>query len=160
MREQPARSAPREHGILFDPEGVLLLLSGRKTQTRRVASARNDFAPGDRLWVKEPFCERPDGGTFYRATSAGLAPPAPWRPGLFMSRERSRLALRVRATRVERLHAITREDCVREIGAHPEEPCPCAAYRRWWDRFNGPRVPWGSNPMVRVIDFVVVEVTL
>ncbi len=76
--------------------------------------------PGDDLWVRETW--RADDfdppGTIYAADHPELLDDVRgiirWRPSIHMSRNRSRIALRVTSVRVERLHAITMEDIVAE----------------------------------------------
>ena len=138
---------------------VRAILDGRKTQTRRaikqckpagdLASEQQedlelrgwDFyegiwfpkcsygRPGDRLWVRETWCQVDDreyGGKLwydYRATPKYNAshpagwdnePESPealkWRPSIYMPRAASRITLEITAIRVERLQDISPED--------------------------------------------------
>lgn len=70
----------REHPILFSGPMVRAILSGEKTQTRRVVTSRNSmpgccpqswdaserwrcrWVVGERLWVRETWWQRPDDG--------------------------------------------------------------------------------------------------
>jgi len=121
----------KERGILFSGAMVRAILSGAKTQTRRVAKDWTDDGtrvcreqnapcpyggPGDRLWVRETWCyacidhgsaaamgNRAD----YRADhAAGFAPCNPWRPSIHMPRWASRITLEIVAVRVERVQDI------------------------------------------------------
>lgn len=133
--------------------------------------------PGDRLWVRETFAEHEVDdvqGTraFYRADHAdgkcqvrpGLA--LKWTPGIHMPRVVSRITLEVVSVRVERLHAITEEDAIREgvdAVSVADVPRNGTLTRRvdqlaqLWERINGERAPWTSNPWVWRIEFRRVE---
>lgn len=124
--------------------------------------------PGDRLWVREThaFGESimSDGHrcVIYKATSAAASDVAiRWRPSIFMPRWASRITLEIVSVRVERLQEITEDDVVAEGIEFPcEEPetsehpvgCVCE-YRNLWDRINGNKHPWSSNPWVWRIEF-------
>lgn len=99
-----------------------------------------------------------------RAAARGNVSP------LLMPRWASRLQLEVVRTRVERLQAITAKDIMAEgavarryedqFGQQPVSAFDGKAYldllSLWaegWDRINGKRAPWASNPWVRVIEF-------
>ena len=106
-----------------------------------------------------------------------------WRPSIHMPRWASRILLEVVSVRVERLHAITDEDAQREglsrlskdggrvwkygipdrdglpgnddDGWHWKEWSASArtAFSTLWDKINGPRSPWASNPWVWRVEF-------
>ena len=132
-------------------------------------------APGDRLWVREGWSapitvlgavnwlrmgsgEKP----VYRADGGALPSGyGAWRSPLFMPRWASRIALRVTGVRVERLWDITEADALAE-GVEPDPlgrwygsgyNTAVYAYEAEWDRINGKRAPWASNPWVWVVEF-------
>lgn len=137
--------------------------------------------PGDRLWVKETFAEKPQRpGTYaYRATDArprdyrGRA--MKWKPSIFMPRVASRIALELAAVRVERLHDISEADAQAE-GVRPFfETYDCigrdqvlpggtrcsespyrASYEMLWEEINGDG-SWLANPWVWVETFARVN---
>lgn len=104
----------------------------------------------------------------YRATSTSSGP---WTPSLFMPRWASRLTLEITNVRLQRLQQIDEGDCLAEgyTGTDPEPvaeggtiyawhgrssaPCPRAHYAVAWDRINGKRATWESNPWVWAITF-------
>ena len=172
---------PKEHPIIFSGPMVRAMLSGTKTQTRRIvqpqpssglivgegfwwwqggrcwrrqedlvielrATAR--WKIGDRLWVRETWqMNEPPSGAIYRADDVAGHIDSGWRPSIFMPRWASRITLEVTAVRVERLQDITEEDATRE-------GCTCRFhFRQVWDRINGKRGSWASNPWVWVISF-------
>lgn len=133
--------------------------------------------PGDRLWVRETWCQQAcmvhgdllPGKAHYRADGYEVRHvdgpgKSPWRSPLFMPRWASRITLEVTAVRVERLQDITEEDA-RAEGVEPtvmvaagvperEVLVPAVGvYRNLWDRINGKRHPWASNPWVWVVSF-------
>lgn len=156
----------KERPILFSAPMVRAILAGQKTQTRREFRAKNGGVhprkndipgmtqilrncpygkPGDRLWVRETWCEtdREDGTPViaYRAggciaigrdDSRGpdklirsfawddIPHSDKWRPSIFMPRWASRILLEIASIRLEPLHSISEADAiaegVREIG--------------------------------------------
>lgn len=152
--------------ILFSGPMILAILAGRKTQTRRVVKSTAwvcdggeppsgsypgspgqwvidlDRCPygkiGDRLWVRETWCETDDEyGTpvvVYRAGGNRLIgrdhPRGPdyllnassdegihvdrWKPSIYMPRWASRISLKITNVRVERVQDISEEDAIEE----------------------------------------------
>jgi hypothetical protein len=128
---------------------------------------------GDLIWVKERLT-RSGGGVQYEAdhktAKAWNRDTAMWpntwkrdlRSPMFMPRELSRITLRIQDVRVERLQAITAEDCRAEglqlanADAASDEQWR-DAYRELWERLNAKRgYPWATNPWVWVVGFEVV----
>lgn len=143
--------------------------------------------PGDRLWVRETWGLSRDTGGDWLRFAAGGAPRrincdgAPrfrfvddgrrtWRPSIHMPRWASRLTLEVTDVRVERLQAISREDCIAEgcTGFDPEPvseggtyyvrqgfssaPDPRAHFQILWESIHGVG-SWEANPWVWVVSF-------
>jgi hypothetical protein len=97
-----------------------------------------------------------------------------WRPARFMPRWASRLLLQIESVKVERLNDISEADAIAE-GISPlsspagwwagserkgqVEGFPTAkdAYSDLWDKINGDRANWASNPWVWVVEFKKVE---
>ena len=131
-----------ERPILMSAPMVRALLSGEKTETRRIVKMWAEWSrlggghvpvtecpyglAGDRLWVREtwaqPFPEAThrsmDGKPcFYRADGAPgerYKDDGTWRPSIFMRRSLSRITLDVTSVRVEPLHAIDDAAVTRE----------------------------------------------
>jgi hypothetical protein len=78
--------------------------------------------PGDRLWVRETWCEFPKFEYHYRADWCTerdeefwqAVSDMKWRPSIHMPREASRILLEIDEIRVERLADITEEDAKAE----------------------------------------------
>lgn len=126
--------------------------------------------PGDRLWVRETFCDTSKESKrkpwTYRADESredADAYPLKWKPSIFMPRSASRITLEIVKVRVERLQDISEEDAKAE-GCTIETPSSLtwsagfmnASARRnfcdLWERINGPG-SWAKNPWVWVIEF-------
>jgi hypothetical protein len=126
----------------------------------------------DRLYVKETFCAHPDhadaltmpeyeGGhnpahLLYRSDARnGMidgydVDRLKWRPSIFMPRWASRITLEVTDVMIERLDEIT------DVGARAEGVASLGDYVQLWDKINGKRAPWASNPWVWVVEFRVI----
>ena len=85
-----------------------------------------------------------------------------WTPAIHMPRWASRITLNVAGIRVERLQDISEEDARAEgVEAtrghgHPagdDSLSACEVFRDLWDRINGERAAWASNPWVWVVEF-------
>jgi hypothetical protein len=153
----------KERPILFSGPMVRAVLSGAKTQTRRVHQppwAAPDSLeeallqcrhgqPGDLLWVRETFAADRT-SWYYRAD--GEIPGLTWTPSIFMPRAASRLTLRLTEVRVERVQDISQADAVAE-GTQGK-----ASFALLWDALNAKRgYGWASNPWVWVLSFEVVQ---
>jgi hypothetical protein len=135
--------------------------------------------PGDRLWVRETFagdvpgCGE-QGGVSYRADhndprGDGPANPMRWTPAIHMPRALSRIALEITGVRVERLQDITAAAVHAEGLDVPLRPgvdvdidgdlwpegvrVVRTAFAVLWDKINGDRASWASNPWVWVVSF-------
>lgn len=136
--------------------------------------------PGDRLWVRETWGRSTDlvRGYVY-ATDQHVSRfdilGERWTPSIHMPRAASRLSLEVTSVRVERLQNISEEDALAEGIREDGEPWASeygwgvADRRVWaantarqrfeyaWDRINGDRAAWASNPWVWCVGFKRVE---
>ncbi len=143
-----------------------------------VESCLSRWSVGDRLWVRETFAlsirdpdsvverdardpshwdgpvyrEGYDGGewTHYEDGARTMVSP-PWRPSIHMPRWASRITLEVTSVRVERLHAIDEQDAIRE--GVEDAGNARHAFRTLWDKINGKRASWATNPWVWRIEF-------
>jgi len=124
--------------------------------------------PGDRLWVRETFCQIDGGGYAYKSTDAQDADAErcrleygyKWTPSIYMPRVASRITLEVVNVRVERGQEINECDVIAEgISLHDclvngEEILASFAYAQLWDSLNAKRgYGWDVNPWVWVIEF-------
>lgn len=91
-----------------------------------------------------------------------------WKSPRFMPRWASRLTLRIKSVRVERVRDIGKDgrrarDVLAE-GVTPgqiehlrewfhQDDCPALAFASLWDSINAKRAPWASNPWVWVVEF-------
>ena len=120
--------------------------------------------PGDRLWVRETFCDLDDGEFEYRADGECDPNVVPrWTPSIHMPRAASRILLEIVSVRVERLQDISEKDA-RAEGVTIEDrhlagycagqflPPSIRAYRDLWDSINGAG-SWDANPWVWVVEF-------
>lgn len=131
--------------------------------------------PGDRLWVRETFCQFPedarDGNgaqTYYRASQIEEQMPevdrvmakngVRWKPSIHMPRAASRILLEIVSVRVERLNDISEANARAEgaepsiVGADLDHLKYRAGYQTLWETINGAG-SWDANPWVWVISF-------
>ena len=158
-------SNPKEIPMLFSSEMVRAILSGSKTETRRLKFAGK---VGDLIWVRETWKPHrvysalkprdvPTSAIFYRADNA-YSPDTRWIPGIHMPRWVSRIALRVTAVRSEPLGMIRDPDAIAEgcAGGHgsipnyPYSATPLEHFQHVWKSINS---AWESELMVQVIKF-------
>ena len=171
--------------IIFSTESVRAILKGKKTQTRRVMKSPPEpiglVAPkeivcpfgtmGDRLWVKETFWRGRGGSSIiYEGDTAETLlkyenPAFKKVSALFMPRKFSRLTLEIVNVGYERLQDITWNDCIKEgtfqfhgyIDEHGIRSEGKRLFAEMWDKINGKKHPWESNPFCWVIEFKRIE---
>lgn len=137
-------------------------------------------AVGDRLWLRETWARSDDNviGIVYRADWEDYEDHigidgGRWRSPIFMPREFSRITLEITGVAVERLQDISEEDAKAEGLQHPEFRVAIAdsrgygdyaivnsyrgAFANLWERINGKKHPWASNPWVWVVSFKTVN---
>ena len=110
--------------ILFSIPMIRAILSGTKTQTRRIVkSPKCPYGqPGDLLWVREAWSKSdPQWGLsvpyIYKADHLdprGDAKPIKWKPSIHMPRAASRLTLEIVDIRIEQLQSISEQDAIAE----------------------------------------------
>lgn len=151
--------------MLFTSPMIVALLSGSKTQTRRLKFPKDwEQLPGRRIWVKETFLLRAAGkAIIYRADLDGIEAAGTgglyggWKPSILMPRKWSRITLEITKVRQERLQDISEADAIAE-GAEKLVSGTSgyrAGYAVLWDSING-KVDCGSwveNPLVLVYEF-------
>jgi hypothetical protein len=174
--------------ISFNAAMARALLAGHKTQTRRpirpLPTGRTrrdgldwptgpDDAPldcrlcrvGDRLWVREPWRMGRRGIEYEADIGPAAARQLRWRAGRFMSRDASRLDLRVQWVRPERLRDLCPDAAAAEgmppglfnlPDQNPDGDAALAWFARLWDSFYGrSELSWDANPWVWAIGFRV-----
>lgn len=130
----------------------------------RLRADQDDKPPRDDWWKSGAwYAADPDSEPSGCAGGAGKL-----RPGIFMPRWASRITLEVTHVRVQRLNEISDDDAKAEGAAHriapggdlhgafahvPGEIGYAAHFRDLWERINGKRAPWASNPWVWAITF-------
>lgn len=82
----------------------------------------------------------------------------PWRPSIFMPRSASRITLEVVTVRAERLRDISEDDALAEGVEATSDFTAVMNYAILWDKLNGKRAPWASNPWVWRVEFSVADV--
>lgn len=125
---------------------------------------------GDRLWVKETLAAD-ERGMFYFADNTPVNVPDNFTqtvreklPSLFMPRWASRITLEITNVRVERLHDISEVNAMAEgiqlaedarmfADESPTRYSAVAQFQALWDKINGKKYPWSSNPWLWVIEF-------
>jgi hypothetical protein len=112
---------------------------------------------GDRLWVRETFCDTGLNRAVYRVdTAVENWKYRRWRPSIFMPRWAARITLEIVRVGVERLQTINEVDA-RAEGVEPVVECVGSytyAYAQLWDVINKKRgFGWKVNPWVWVVSF-------
>ncbi len=143
---------------------VRAILDGHKTQTRKVLNPRLDWKscpfgkPGFKLWVREKWAATQFGPGFkYTADLNGDY--ARWKANSTMPRQASRITLEITGIRLERLHSITRADCLAEGILDDGSRDLRGQFEAAWASNNfSKNYIWRENPLVWVIEHRVYEV--
>ena len=206
----------KERPILFSAPMVRAILSGDKTQTRRIVKLKDikrnpDNDPwykkmiwswrvksgswtdmtkeslleecpygsvGDRLWVRETFCQVGDGTIIYKADGFRrlcniTLKDDRWRPSIHMPRLVCRVILEIVSVRVELLNSISEDNAktegIKELGRCSPPNYSMTdkqysngfsvgfktakdAFKNLWEKINSAE-SWSENPWVWVIEF-------
>lgn len=149
--------------------------------------AKIPYQPGDTLWVREMWgwsaklpisrlhddCTRIAYPDLFAYRADAPAGNWCWRSSIHMPRRASRLSLLVTEVRAQRVQDISEEDAqaeganyVRPDGIHHHGwrhdysdvfPTARASFAWHWDRINGKKHPWASNPWVFAYTFEIKE---
>lgn len=164
----------KERPIIFSAPMVRSLMSGIKTQTRRIAkdqsviiTSNNPYGhAGDLLWVKESWRTLAKYDKFKPSLIPINAPiefkadqntttheevSEKWRTPLFMPKRYSRLVLAITNVRYEKLIECSQLDAIAE-GVGSVSLDPIAQYKALWEDLHG-LGSWDNNPWVWVIEF-------
>lgn len=175
-------------GNMYDPGALVLEREPQHVIERACPYGQ----PGDRLWVRENWYQRGswrkpawpeaewddaywDGSRAVEYAAEGEGKGTGWRsrPSIHMPRWASRILLEVVSVRVERLNAISADDCraegigqcdglgtnaeildlARRMGTHTDE---VLRYATLWEQINGAG-SWDANPWVWVVEFKRVQ---
>lgn len=157
----PSKAPPRSgRPISFNDEMIRALLTGRKTQTRRLVDGRKNCpfgGPGDLLWVRERWT-RVDRSS-YRYSADAADDRTRFRPTFHMPRAACRIVLRIASVEMQSLQSMSTADA-RNEGYDPR--ATKLSPRKWfadlWDRiFRAPGTRWADNPRVWMIRFELVS---
>jgi len=154
------------HKITVRPDDVLVERWPKQERSfsnfGRCESLKHKYgSPGERLWVRETFCEYPANYPIYKADygDGKLSPISdgiggPWKPSIFMPRWASRITLEITDVRVERLQDISINDCEAEGLSQDNSVGGCLRedYCNLWESINGAD-SWDANLFVWVISF-------
>lgn len=172
----------KPRGLGFKEQLARRVLDGRKTETRRLAKRGRDLwaktEPGQRLYMREPYCKPTPGGDglIYRADvydDPTFVAPGRWIGAMYCPRFASRAVLTVATIERQRLWEITEENAEAEglddlfmnlelstfLTVDVEQLSKLgkrAAFQKLWDSIHdetGHR--WRDNPEVWRIVFTV-----
>jgi hypothetical protein len=147
-----------KNGIVYDGTG------------ENIGKLKYPYNVADVLWVRETFNLGADEKIFYKAFSDDLYSYR-WKPSIFMPKEASRIFLKIKSIRVERLNEISEADAIAEgieyvqgieknlyynyltleFGCNAIE-----SFKTLWQKING-RDSWYKNPFVFVYEFERIE---
>lgn len=163
--------------IIFSSEMALTILSGKKTQTRRVIGKSCQYQKNNHLWVRETWnCDNTPFGEVigYRAEikpyrkliskdkrnwfldvyqKYGMN----WRPSIFMPQWASRIKLQVIDIHHEPLRMINEDDAQAE-GVQLFNGSYINGFIKMWDKMHQlTSNAWCYNPYVWVIKFKIID---
>jgi hypothetical protein len=140
-----------KHGIHYQWKGTYFLKEEFASHLALKVAPKPPF----RIWFRETWQDtsdmEADGGYVYRATDPDWETMEgwKWRPSIYMPRAACRAEAICHAFLIDRLQEITEEGAVSE-GMAKTDPFPRLRYKSLWDRINGKKHHWKSNPFVRV----------
>lgn len=121
---------------------------------------KSKYQKGDILWVRETFQKIERNRFIYKADP--IIWGGKWKPSIFMPKEAARIFLEVINVRAERLWDISefdaRKEGVEELHEWHEDGTPdehsfIDSFVVLWDKINGKKHPWATNPWVWVNEF-------
>ena len=167
LKPQPAWGAPENYQPMSDEDPYWAVFDADHVETR----LRVNYAPGDRLWVREAI--HWTGNLRFVADDAvvdldrmpnGFTTSLQRITSIFMPRWASRLTLTVTEVRVQRLQEISTDDAIAEGISLPwvaggtlavmAQGIAKDGYRALWNSLHGPDA-WEANPWVVAISFTV-----
>lgn len=176
MKPQPVEVIDGDIGWPCNAVRSCLMITGRYADQPDVLAHHCPHGkPGDRLWVRETFLIRwldeEDDTPVYRSTFQpdDLPYEPKWTPSIHMPRWASRITLEVTGIKVERVQAITAEECLAEgmppLGAlesiqeYPKGSALPRYFAKLWDGIYAkrPGLSWHDNPWVWAVSFRRVE---
>ena len=123
--------------------------------------------PGDILYVRETFMIGWTGEIYYKADNNVNFTPG-WKPSIHMPKKFSRIKLKIKEIRVERIQDISNGDILaegipKEYYNSPDKPIWRSAvyrecFKKLWESLNKKRgFGWDKDPFVWVIKFKVIK---
>ena len=166
MTRPAASTVAGETAVSVSAACAQAMLDRRKTMLRQVAPNPTApcplGAPGQLLWVREPWAHARPSGFRYLATDSDPASVV-WLPARDMPRDASRLRLLVRGIRLEPLQDIAGDDFDSEgllwrVRDAPTRQTDRSGFALWWDSLHPrPGTKWLDNPRVWVVSFTLQE---
>lgn len=159
-----------ENNGLYYPVATLVDEDSAQTETQYSFNAvKSPYQVGQKIFCKETFCEVEVGaGVGYNSGKQTLYKAVDdydvkWKPAQHMKQEHSRLTLRIKSVKVERLQDISEEDAVKEgflndnFGDRAEQP-PSMKFRDYWNATHKkPEEKWEVSPWVFAYSYEVIK---
>ena len=130
-------------------------------------AANFPFEVGEEIFVKETFSDERFGASLIYKAGNVIEKITHWRTASNMKQEHSRLTLRIKSVKVERLQDISCVQCFLETGLRPsvthmdldcDAPNPKDDFRTLWNSTHKkPEEKWEANPFVFCFSYEVVR---
>jgi len=170
-----AKEAKRMKGMMFIEELFHAVVSGEKTQTRRIT---RKFNVGDKVFLQEPYLVVSyTPFVYYKFDMANdtFRDTIRWKNKMFMPEKDSRYHILIESVKEEHLQDISEQDAIdegikwkwngvlqtnlfKDYLATPSDLwvlCPIESYKSLWEKING-KGSWDMNPKVYAYTFKLI----
>jgi hypothetical protein len=128
----------------------------RNSDLKRIKSP---YVISDRLWVRENFALFGDKKQYVHYVASHGKLGSGNIPSIFMPHWASRITLEITNIEVKKLNEMSDEDAIKEgIKGWTNQASPIDCFICLWNKINGKKYPWESNPWVWIIEFIKVGV--
>ena len=156
---------------IFNSEEIQAIIAGKKTMFREVIKTESELKVGQEIFVKETFAKWRNNSFVYKADITPEKVVSKWSLPQHMKQEQSRITLKIKSVKVERLQDISEKNAIKE-GFEAEEWIETDAEGircgngfdavqvfeyEWSVIHKKPEEKWKANPWVFAYEFEIIN---